>query len=240
MAVEGGMKCVKYLLFFFNFIFWICGVALIVVGILVQMSLHKTFMIRDASASGGPIVLIGVGVLIFFIAFFGCCGAWKENHCMVTTFAVLLSLIIIAEIAAAIVGYVFRNKLSAVVQDSLTEMLNSYKNGSAEFKTSLDSLQEHWKCCGVNSSADWRNFDPDGNTVPDSCCINVTKNCGKGTMTDKNKVYQMGCHDVLEAFLKKNIQWVIVAALVIALLQIMGIVFACMLMKGIRSGYEVM
>ncbi|XP_072222579.1 CD63 antigen [Leuresthes tenuis] len=240
MGVEGGMKCVKFLLFFFNLIFWLCGLALIVVGIMVQVSLHSTFMIHDASASGAPIVLIGVGVLIFFIAFFGCCGAWKENYCMVTTFAVLLSLIILAEIGAAIAGYVFRNKLSTIVQDSLTDMIGSYKNGTKEFKASVDKVQEDWKCCGVNSSADWRDFSSDGNTVPDSCCINVTKSCGKGAMLDANKVYQKGCHDTIETFLKKNIQWVIVAALVIAFLQIMGIVFACLLMRGIRSGYEVM
>nr|XP_046252448.1 CD63 antigen [Scatophagus argus] len=240
MAVEGGAKCVKFLLFFFNFIFWLCGLALIVVGILVQVALHKTFMIRDASASGAPIVLIGVGVVIFFIAFFGCCGAWKENYCMVTTFAVFLSLIIIVEIAAAIAGYIFRNKLSTVVQDSLTEMISSYNNGTAEFKDTVDKLQEDLKCCGVNSSADWRNFRPEGNSVPDSCCVNVTKNCGLGTMTDAAKVHQKGCHDAVEALLKKNIQWVIVAALVIAFLQIMGVVFACVLMRGIRSGYEVM
>lgn len=66
------------------FFLQLCGIALIVVGILVQMALHKTFMIKDASASGAPILLIGVGVVIFFIAFFGCCGAWKENYCMVT------------------------------------------------------------------------------------------------------------------------------------------------------------
>ncbi|XP_070695427.1 CD63 antigen [Pempheris klunzingeri] len=240
MGVEGGMKCVKFLLFFFNFIFWLCGLALIVVGILVQMALHNTFMIRDASASGAPIVLIGIGVVIFFIAFFGCCGAWKENYCMVTTFAILISLVIIVEIAAAIAGYIFRNKLSTVVQDSLTEMIHSYKNGTTEFRRSVDKLQMDLKCCGVNSSSDWRGFKPDGNSVPDSCCVNVTANCGIGTMANPAKVYQKGCHDAVEAFLKKNIQWVIVAALVIAFLQIMGIVFACMLMRGIRSGYEVM
>ncbi|XP_070766417.1 CD63 antigen [Enoplosus armatus] len=240
MAVEGGMKCVKFLVFFFNFIFWLCGLALIVVGILVQMALHKTFMIHDATASGAPIVLIGVGVVIFFIAFFGCCGAWKENYCMVTMFAILLSLIIIVEIAAAIAGYIFRNKLSAVVQDSLTEMITSYNNGTAEFKDTVNKLQEDLKCCGVNSSSDWRGFRPDGNSVPDSCCVNVSTNCGIGAMTDAAKVHQKGCHDAVEALLKKNIQWVIVAALVIAFLQIMGIVFACVLMRGIRSGYEVM
>ncbi|XP_075898610.1 CD63 antigen [Nelusetta ayraudi] len=240
MGVEGGMKLVKFLLFFFNFIFWLCGLALIVVGILVQVALHKTFMINDASASGGPIVLIGVGVVIFFIAFFGCCGAWKENYCMVTMFAVLLSLIIIVEIGAAIAGYVFRNKLSTVVQDSLTEMISSYKNGSAEFKETVDKMQMDMHCCGVNSSADWRNFTPTGNSVPDSCCLNVTTSCGSNAMLDASKVYQKGCHDAVVELLKKNLQWVIVAALVIAFLQIMGIVFACLLMRGIRSGYEVM
>ncbi|XP_073326774.1 CD63 antigen [Pagrus major] len=240
MGVEGGMKCVKFLLFFFNFIFWICGLALIVLGILVQLGLHKNMMIKDASASGVPIVLIAVGVVIFFIAFFGCCGAWKENYCMVTTFAVFLSLIIIIEIAAAIAGYVFRNKVSAVVQDSLTDMITNYNNSTEEFRESVDRLQIDLKCCGVNSSSDWRHYKPEGNSVPDSCCVNVTTNCGSGIMTDTTKVHQLGCHDAMEAFLKKNIQWVIVGALVIAFLQIMGIVFACMLMRGIRSGYEVM
>ncbi|CAG03950.1 unnamed protein product [Tetraodon nigroviridis] len=232
MGVEGGMKLVKFLVFFFNFLFWLCGLALIVVGILVQISLHNTFQIKDASASGVPIVIIAVGVVIFFVAFFGCCGAWKENYCMITTFAILLTLVIIVEIAAAIAGYIFRN--------SLTDMISNYKNGTADFRKTLDKMQEDLKCCGVNSSADWRSFALDGNSVPDSCCINVTKDCGKNKMTDGSVVYLKGCHDAVVEFLKKNIQWVIVAALVIAFLQLLGLVFACLLMRGIRSGYEVM
>ncbi|KAM3618694.1 uncharacterized protein V6R79_023763 [Siganus canaliculatus] len=239
MAVEGGMKCVKFLLFFFNFIFWLCGLALIVVGILVQVALHNTLKISDAAASGAPIVLIAVGVLVFFIAFFGCCGAWKENYCMVTTFAVFLVLIVIVEIGAAIAGYFFRQNISTVVQDSLTDMIKNYNNSTGEFKDAMDKMQQNLKCCGVNSSSDWRSFKPDGNSVPDSCCKNETTNCGLGAMTSSN-VYQKGCQEAVEALLKKNIQWVIVAALVIAFLQIMGIVFACLLMRGIRSGYEVM
>ncbi|XP_029995179.1 CD63 antigen [Sphaeramia orbicularis] len=240
MAVEGGMKCVKFLIFFFNFIFWLCGLALIVVGILVQIALHKSFTIRDPSASGAPIVIIVVGVVIFFITFFGCCGAWKENYCMVTTFAILLSLIILVEIAAAIAGYIYRGKLNNVVQDSLADMITNYNTSSAEFRETVDKLQEDLHCCGINSSLDWRHFNPDGKSVPDSCCKNVTEGCGMGAMTDADKVYQKGCHDVLVEQLKKNLLWVIVAAVVIAFLQIMGIVFACLLMRGIRSGYEVM
>ncbi|CAI9546732.1 unnamed protein product [Staurois parvus] len=109
MAVEGGMKCIKYLIFIFNLIFWLCGIALIGLGIYVQIYLNKTLTISNVSTSGAPIVLIVVGVVIFFISFFGCCGAVKENYCMVTTFAVLLGVIFLVEIAAAIAGYVFRN-----------------------------------------------------------------------------------------------------------------------------------
>lgn len=63
----------------------LCGLALIVVGILVQVSFHKSLTIHDVSASAAPIVIIVIGVVIFFIAFFGCCGAWNENYFMVTT-----------------------------------------------------------------------------------------------------------------------------------------------------------
>ncbi|XP_077369406.1 CD63 antigen [Festucalex cinctus] len=240
MTLEGGMKCVKFLLFLFNFIFWLCGLAMIVVGVLVQVSLHQTVMINDASASGAPIVIIAVGVVIFFVSFFGCCGAWKENYCMVTMFSILLSLIILVQIAAAIAGYVFRNKVSDVVQDSLTDMINRYSNSTADFKTSVDKLQEDLKCCGMNDSSDWRNFRPDGNSVPDSCCVNVSTNCGVGAMTDSAKVHQKGCANAVEELLKKNILWVIIAALVLAFIEVMGVVFACVLMRGIRSGYEVM
>ncbi|KAM3871663.1 CD63 antigen [Diretmus argenteus] len=239
MGVEGGMKCVKFLLFFFNFIFWICGLALIIVGILVQMALHNTFMIKDASASVAPLVVIGVGVVIFFIAFFGCCGAWRESYCMITTFSILLGLIIIVEIGAAIAGYIFRGKLTLIVQDSLTDIISNY-NSTDDFRKAVDNLQENLRCCGVNSSADWKTFRPDGNSVPDSCCLNVTINCGIGALAVPTTLHQEGCQKALEDFLGKNIQWIIVAALVIAFLQIMGIVFACMLMRGIRSGYEVM
>lgn len=240
MSITGGMKCVKYLVFFFNFIFWLCGLALIVVGIMVQVSLNKTLKITDPTASAAPIILIGVGVVIFFISFFGCCGAFKENHCMVTTFAVLLSLIVIVEIAAAIVGYVFRKKLSTIVHDSVTDMISKYEKSAPEFKETVDNLQHNLKCCGVNGSFDWKGFASEENSVPDSCCKNVTKGCGKGTMTDSDKVYQQGCSAAMETFLKNNILWVIVAAVVIAILQLLGIVFACLLIKGIRDGYEVM
>ncbi|XP_043974770.1 CD63 antigen [Gambusia affinis] len=240
MAVEGGMKCVKYILFGFNFISLLCGLALIVVGVVVQVSMHKTFRIMDVDASAGPIILIVVGLLTFFVSFFGCCGAWKENHCMVATFSFFLSVVVAAEIAAIVLGYMYRDKVKNIIESNLSDMVVNYKVGSAELRETLDKFQETWKCCGVQNSSDWRNYGSDGNTVPDSCCVEVKPGCGNGTMTDATKVHQEGCRDVMVTFLKRDAHWVIIAAIIVAVLQILGIVFACLLMRGIRGGYEVM
>lgn len=236
MAVEGITKCVKYLLFFFNFIFWLCGVALIVVGILAQVTLKSAAV---NGISGTAMLIIVVGVIIFFIAFFGCCGAWKENYCMITTFAIFLSIIIIVEIAGAIAAYVFRGKLNVWVKGSLKEMITNY-NTTEDMRKAIDGIQKQLKCCGSSNSDDWKNFKPDHNSVPDSCCKNATKDCGNGAMHDGKKIYKFGCATSMEKLLNQSLLWVGVAALVIAFVQFTGIVLACVLMKGIRSGYEVM
>ncbi|KAJ0064426.1 hypothetical protein NL108_006446, partial [Boleophthalmus pectinirostris] len=134
-------------------------------------------------------------------------------------FSILMSLIIIAEIAAAIVGYIYRGKVTDVVKDSLADMISNYNTSSPEFRDAVDKLQQDLKCCGVNSSADWRSYTQEGDTVPDSCCISKSQGCGQGTMSDASKVFQRGCQQAVEAVLKANVKWIIVAALVIAVLQ---------------------
>uniref|UniRef100_A0A8C6YVE6 Tetraspanin n=1 Tax=Nothoprocta perdicaria TaxID=30464 RepID=A0A8C6YVE6_NOTPE len=221
MAMEGGMKCVKFLVFVFNFIFWVCGVALIAIGLYAQVALNKALVVTSASASSTPIAIVVVGVIIFFISFFGCCGAWKESYCMVTTFAVLLSLIFLVEIAAAIAGYVFKDKVGAG-----SEAVQKYGEDAA--------LREGFHCCGINNYTDWANVAPfKGNdTVPRSCCRVNSTTC--------NVHPSPGCVSSLEAWMKKNIVVVAAVALGIAFFEVLGIIFACCLMRGIRSGYEVM
>uniref|UniRef100_A0A7N5JHA2 Tetraspanin n=1 Tax=Ailuropoda melanoleuca TaxID=9646 RepID=A0A7N5JHA2_AILME len=234
MGVEGGMKCIKYLVFFFNFIFWLCGIALIALGIFVQIELRNTLvMTGPASASAAPIVILAVGVIVFFISFFGCCGAMKENYCMVTTFAVLLTLIFLVEIAAAIAGYIFKDKIQGVINEEVQEELNNYNSSKVN---PLDTLQKKYSCCGVSNYTDWFSvpqFKP--GRVPSSCCKNNTE-CSNHPTHDN--VNEEGCVTKIEAWLRKHIVIVAAVALGIAFFEILGIIFACCLMKGIRSGYE--
>ncbi|CAB1346422.1 unnamed protein product [Coregonus sp. 'balchen'] len=77
MAVN---KCVKYLLFLFNLLFWISGCIILGVSIYLKVSKNGNMIMDEAV----PFVdlLIAVGVIIMVLGFLGCCGAIKENRCM--------------------------------------------------------------------------------------------------------------------------------------------------------------
>ncbi|XP_069762817.1 CD63 antigen isoform X2 [Narcine bancroftii] len=212
----------------------ISGIALIVVGILVQTHVNGTLQITSVAASGAPILIIVVGVIINFVAFFGCCGAWNENYCMITTFAILLVIIFLVEIAAAIAGYVFKDQIRDVFEKSFNETMANYNQ--TDKANSIDTLQKQFKCCGGVQYSDW--FPQLNNTVPDSCCRVIKKGCGKNTSA--SNIYVEGCIKSIRSWLEENILIVAGVALGIALFQLLGIIFACVLMKGIKSGYEVM
>ncbi|XP_010563405.1 CD63 antigen [Haliaeetus albicilla] len=239
MAVEGGMKCVKFLVFIFNFIFWVCGVALIAIGIYAQTALNKALTVSSSSASSTPVAILVLGIIIFFISFFGCCGAWKESYCMVTTFAVLLSIIFLVEIAAAIAGYVFKDKVRSVLDEGLWAAMRKYGEDKP-LTEAVDELQSDFGCCGANNYTDWFTIERFrvNNTVPRSCCRINTTSCN--IHPSPATIYEKGCLQSIEAWMKKNILIVAAVALGIAFFEILGIIFACCLMKGIRSGYEVM
>ncbi|NXJ58267.1 CD63 protein, partial [Spizaetus tyrannus] len=237
MAVEGGMKCVKFLVFIFNFIFWVCGVALIAIGIYAQTALDKALTVSSSSASSTPVAILVLGIIIFFISFFGCCGAWKESYCMVTTFAVLLSIIFLVEIAAAIAGYVFKDKVG-----TRGETGAQTQPGAADPRSFAHppTPPRQFSCCGANNYTDWFTIErfKVNDTVPRSCCHISTASCN--IHPSPATINEKGCLQSIEAWMKKNILIVAAVALGIAFFEILGIIFACCLMKGIRSGYEVM
>lgn len=102
--VSAGMTCVKYLLFCFNLLFAVStccfcnhntcckqmlfqlsGIAILTVGVIAHIVYSHYSSFVYPSYQSAPLVLIIVGVIIFVVAFFGFCGAVKENLCMVVT-----------------------------------------------------------------------------------------------------------------------------------------------------------
>lgn len=85
--------------------------ALIIVGAVVRDKYGDYFSYADSSFANVAVFLIIVGVIVFVIGFLGCCGAIKENYCMVTTFSVLLGIIFILEIVAGAIGFAYKKKV---------------------------------------------------------------------------------------------------------------------------------
>jgi len=77
--LTGGANFVKYLLFIINFCLVITGIIILSVGLTVQGVYHGVHGFLDANYFSIPKLLIAIGVIIFIVAFFGCCGAIKEK-----------------------------------------------------------------------------------------------------------------------------------------------------------------
>ncbi|KAA8579327.1 hypothetical protein FQN60_010667, partial [Etheostoma spectabile] len=84
-AMEGDcLSCMKYLMFIFNFFIFLGGSFLLGVGVWV---LVDPMGFRDIVAANpllftGVYVILALGSMLFLLGFLGCCGAIRENKCL--------------------------------------------------------------------------------------------------------------------------------------------------------------
>jgi len=244
--IEGGMKCVKYLLFAFNLIFLITGLALIITGCVIQGVYSNYLDFLGDSFFNTPVLLVVVGCIIFFITFFGCCGAIKEHHCMTLAFSVFLALILVIELGAGIASYAFKDQVHAIIEKNMEKGLQNYgEEGYKGVTETWNIVQHELKCCGAQEYKDWTNttFSDAENAVPDSCCLSDVEGCGKGILAMHADqvpkiIYVNGCLEKLNTVIKSNVAMLGGAGVGIALIQFAGIIFSCLLAATIRKGYE--
>ncbi|XP_030753755.1 CD63 antigen-like [Sitophilus oryzae] len=233
--VSGGMTCVKYLLFCFNLLFAISGLAILVVGVIAHVHIYAQYSnFVYPSYQLAPVILIAVGVIIFLISFFGCCGAVKENHCMIITFSILLGVIFAAEIAAGVIGYINRHEVQVMLDTKLNSTMYKYYT-STDIKKTWDVAQHELECCGMNGPDDWQKVNHN-NSLPHTCCPNVHNHgvCEKTTVG----VYKSSCIQKLKEMFMNYASGIGAVGLGVAGFQLFGIIFACALARHIRKEYE--
>jgi len=222
---------VKYLMLLVNLVFALAGIFLIGVGAYIQIAAKDYLDFLSDNYLNTPIFIIIVGVVIFVVAFFGCCGAWQESSCMIYVYAVLISLLLICEIGAGIAAFVLKGDLKAVMEEKSKEGLQNYGKPENEGVTKAwDSVQHELKCCGVTNSSDW--LTSNYGKVPDSCCPKIEAG-GDGCKTED--IYPAGCLALLEDTFIGNIATVGGVALGVAFLQLVGVIFSCCLAGRIRK-----
>ncbi|CAH1256924.1 CD151 [Branchiostoma lanceolatum] len=226
--MEGcGLQCIKYLLFAFNLIFWLAGAGLIGVGIYVMVAygvpdVLTLLSISELLLKGGAIGLIVVGSIVFIVGFLGCCGAIKENRCMLGTFFTLLLILFLAEIGVAIYAFVQRGQFFGLINtgvDTLSAV--PYDSQDQAIKTLIDFTQTYLKCCGMNATDNW-------SPTPDSCAC--AANAASSICTNGN--YNTPCKTSITTFLEEKVMIVGGIGIAIGLTQLIGMIFACCLFQA--------
>jgi len=231
---------VKYFMIFCNILFVLAGFILIGFGAWSQIDAKDYLNFLGENYVNTPIFIIIVGCIIFVIAFFGCCGAWKESSCLVYSYAVLLSVILIAQIGAGIAAYMLKSDLSGEVTKNMKAGMDNYEEPDFEGVThTWDIMQQNLKCCGVETPADWHvrreDLFPAGE-VPDSCCKEGhKKNCGQDPAVAK---FDQGCFEIFESHFVDNIATIGGVALGVAIVEFLAVIFACCLGKRMRDSYS--
>lgn len=221
---------VKYIVFIFNFLFVLAAIAFIVVGVLVKLGLDDVTKALESIGipfSIAPILMIVVGSIVFVIAFFGCCGAIKESTCMLTTYAVILLVLLIAQIAVGIYAFIQTKDSSfseVDVRKAFEKVIHEYDKDEA-VREAVDAIQSESKCCGAQGPDDWK-F---ANTFPKSCCESTINNC------NAQSAYKEGCSKDMYDFLKKSMKIIGIVIITIAAVELVGAIVALCLSSSIRN-----
>ncbi|XP_050533680.1 CD63 antigen-like [Daktulosphaira vitifoliae] len=229
-----GTSTIKYILFFINFVFALCGLALAGFGLLTKYIVSKSDELAD-KVSGDTAALIALAMIIiggavFIVSFFGCCGAIRESHCMITIYAMFLLAIFLIQVSLGVYAYLHQEQIEVYTRKGLTSYFDNY-NKSNSTQTIVDQLQHELHCCGVDNIDYWTaEKNPGG--LPHSCC---REDQGYGTVCTKTEAWQEGCLPIASQKLKKESWSFIKVVLAIAGGELIGIIFALCLASSIRN-----
>uniref|UniRef100_K1P6P0 Tetraspanin n=1 Tax=Magallana gigas TaxID=29159 RepID=K1P6P0_MAGGI len=98
----------------------------------------------------------------------------------------------------------------------------------AENKCMMVVLQ----CCGVNNYTDWYDIKDRGQQVRPSCCVDPSPGCEKSQSFLWNT---KGCMEEIEYLFSKNMQYIGIAGLCVAVIQILMMAACIMLFCNMRD-----
>ncbi|XP_056133830.1 tetraspanin-33 [Lampris incognitus] len=218
-----GYRTIKYTLFVCCYVFWVASAVLIAVGVYAKVAKEKDVV--DTLMVDPALVLISVGSVMFMITFLGCYGALRNNSCLLKTFLGILVAILLLQIAAAVLGYLFTHTVMERTQKLMMKAIVRYREDQ-DLENLIDFIQKKFQCCGVQNFMDWShnvyfecsdtNPSLEACGVPFSCCVHLQNQtvlntmCGYG-MQDLEEssaggdIYTVGCVEKIIWWAKRNL-----------------------------------
>ncbi|XP_034288626.1 tetraspanin-6-like [Pantherophis guttatus] len=232
--------CIKIALWLTVLLYWVAGVVLIVTGVCVQVKLHNAFVVLNEAASGVPVTITVIGVLIIILSGFGAIALFRSNKAMIKLFTGLLVLLLITEILVVATSYACRIKLLQTVSKDFVRILNKYDK-IVQITKGVDTLQAEFQCCGAENYSDWQNttFGLLSSSVPKSCCKVPVESCVTDLNEDMVGINQEGCLLKLKTWTERNISALGGLAVLVVFGQVTGIMLCYILLKIINEDYDI-
>merc|ERR1712002_868584 len=103
------IKCLKATLLAFNFIFILGGAVAMAVGLYtVLKKMDDVAVLESGEYLAVVFLLIIAGALVLCTGILGCIGALQKSQKLLTVYFVLLVIIFLAEFAAGILAFIYR------------------------------------------------------------------------------------------------------------------------------------
>ncbi|KAK6172280.1 hypothetical protein SNE40_015975 [Patella caerulea] len=260
----------RLLLIFLNIVFVLVGLIFMALGIVVKFFLGTILQsslmsgtvkdIYDDISKDQPIpknlefgtftndaglALIILGVILFGISVFACCGACYKWRPFLIIFCCLVIVLLLGEVTAT--GLLI-SKSSPVHDKARKELVSQLKNynvdGSDGFSATFNLFMVGMKCCGVNGQDDFTDlalkYKGNSVTIPPACCKTMPDNaealqqCQNAPTSDNS--YTEGCYDAFLNLINSGNKWAIPVLVVIFIIQLLEVIFAAYVIRDIGKG----
>jgi len=225
MVYGCGNKCVKYLVFLFNFLVFVIGIVILALALSVRFSndvqtyFQNILNNNDAGVTLNQMyialyVLAAIGGLLLLTGFLGCCGAWCENTCLLSLFFSIILILFVAELACGIAILVNKNQFKDNVFKAIGDQMSKYASLDKDAKDAIDNMQNKFQCCGCKGRSDYGSQTPPGS-------------CG---------TYQDGCCEKVWDDAESQLAIVGGVAIGILVIELLAMIFSCILCQAFRRG----
>ncbi|XP_076109153.1 23 kDa integral membrane protein-like [Mytilus galloprovincialis] len=264
-----GRTCVTFI----NSIFMFCSLSLVAAGVVAKLASDIGFIngledqvkeylnsttanigtsnngINDLSVAehldGMALIFIISGCVLFILSFCGCCGALCNNKTSMTIYAMIITVMFIAEIVVVILLYAAPNTIQDAILDVLYESLKNY-NGLGNFDTTTLGwmfFMKEMNCCGVygywdfsmTHSDDWRKPGLVSTKLdaPIICCVKEPLSPSKADTSCARKetfdIHTQGCFGAVWDVIMGNSLYTGIVFSVAFVFQLLLIIFSCIL-----------
>lgn len=258
---NSGYTCIRRTFCWMNIILWICSCAFLGAGLWLRLSYQGyATLLPDHEALSADSLFIAIGVSGFVVSFFGCCGSWFQSRCLLITYFVLIVFLFLSEFLIGSIAFLFRGGLSRTLANELRFGIERHYNASdrgglaaPSVAAIWDTMQQSFECCGVTSYEDWYDVQAWSGKrwVPESCCrpnydrsLIIEGSGDGGPKVDCGKSenpllwFDKACAHSLHAWLIERLHVVGTVALVIAFLQLFGLITSMLLFCTVKHKRE--